>query len=212
MCACVRASRLYSQYGLTCPPVPCTAFWLESAFGVVALAVRRNSFWTVLKTKQVASTDARDNLRNQEFEFFHPTFRMRAVRGVRRVAPLFPFYLLARVDEWRQDWRRLSSTKGVTNILMDGEQPGRVRDHVVDEIRRLTEDTVDGYYHDAEHDAPKFTRDQAVVGTRGLFAEKYGVFRGLAGNRRDRVRVLFNILGREAEFEVGADDLVAVAA
>ena len=165
----------------------------------------------MLKTKQSSSSDARDNLRNQDFEFFHPTFRMRAVRGVRKVAALFPFYLMVRVDERRQDWRKLWYTRGVASVLMDGEQPGRVRDEHVERIRTLTDDTVDGYYHDPQHDSPRFPPNASVEGLRGLFEGKYGTYRGLAGNRGDRVRVLFNILGHEAEFEVGADDLALVA-
>ncbi len=137
---------------------------------------------------------------------------MKSVRGVRRIAPLFPFYLLVRVDDRKNDWRVLSSTIGVSNILMAGDKPGHVCDEVVEDLRVLTDETIDGYYHDPEQDAQRYTPGCAVEGLRGLFAGKYGTYRGLAGNRRDRVRVLFNILGREAEFELGADDLVVVSA
>lgn len=160
-------------------------------------------------TKQSSSSDALTNLRNQSFEYFHPQYRRRAVRGVRQVSPLFPYYLMVRVDERKQDWRVLSSTRGVKGILMDGDRPGRVRDDAVSDIRALTDDTDDGYYHDPNHDHPRFDAGAPVLGLRGLFAEKYGTYRGLAGNNGARVRVLFSILGREAEFEVRADDLIA---
>ncbi len=165
-----------------------------------------------MRTKQVSSSDAVENIRRQGFEYFHPTFRSRAVRGVRRVTALFPYYLMVRVDEIIQDWRVLCSTRGVQYVLLNGDQPGRVSDQVVADFRRLTDDTDDGYYHDPLHDSPRFMPGASVKGIRGLFAGKYGIYRGLVGSRRDRVRVLFSILGREAEFEVGADDVVAVAA
>lgn len=177
----------------------------------MVLAGRQRKYWIVLKTKQASSSDAVTNVRNQDFEFLHPTFRMRAVRGVRKRAALFPYYLMVRVDDRRQDWRVLSSTKGVASVLLAGDKPGHVRDADVEDIRVLTEDTDDGYYHDPAHEHPRFTPGESVVGLRGLFQDKYGRYKGLAGNNAARVRVLFNILGREAEFEVRADDLVAVA-
>jgi transcription antitermination factor NusG len=205
------------EWACTCCALPRRSGWgiragSESLGGVCVLGRQRHRFWTVLKTKQSSSSDARANVANQDFEFFHPTFRMRAVRGVRRVAPLFPFYLMVRVDERRQDWRALCSTRGVSCVLLSGDGPGQVPDAVVSDFRAIVDDTDDGYYHDPQHDSPRFSPGAAVEGTRGLFEGKYGTYRGLAGNRGDRVRVLFDILGREAEFEVGVDDLVAVAA
>ena len=165
----------------------------------------------MVKTKQVSSRDAIANIRNQEFEYFHPTFRLRAVRGVRRIAPLFPFYLLVRVDPAWQNWKSLASTRGVSYVLMNGDKPGYVGDGVVADFRKLTDDTEDGYYHDPANESPRFNPGESVEGLRGLFIGKFGTYKGLAGNRSDRVRVLFTVLGREAEFEVYADDLAAVA-
>ncbi len=129
-----------------------------------------------------------------------------SVRGVRRVEPLFPHYLTVRVDERKQDWKVLCSTKGVQYVL------GKVRDEVVDRFRKLTDDTADGYYLDSAMEAPRFKPDSTVLGLRGLFEDKFGRYVGLAsGNRAERVRVLFHVLGRDAEFEVNACDLVAAA-
>ncbi len=164
----------------------------------------------VLKTKQASSSDARANILNQDFEIFHPTFRMRAVHGVRRIAALFPFYLMVRVDDATQNWRSLCSTRGVSYVLMDGEdRPGRVSDQVIADLKTLTDDSSDGYYHDPLHDPPRFAAGSAVRGTHGLFVGKFGIYQGLAGNRDSRVRVLFNVLGRESEFELNATDLAA---
>lgn len=129
---------------------------------------------------------------------------MRAVRGVRRITALFPYYLMVQVDKRKQDWKVLSSTKGVSYVL------GTVPDEDVARIRSLTDDTVDGYYHDPAHDHPQFNPGESVRGLRGLFNDKYGTYQGLAGNSAARVRVLFSILGRETEFEVRSDDLAHV--
>lgn len=171
------------------------------------MARRVNKFWIALKTKQASSSDAVTNVRRQGFEYFHPQFRRRAVRGVRAITPLFPYYLIVRVDQRKQDWKVLSSTKGVAQIV------GRIaRDEQVDHLREIIESTVDGYYHDPLCDHPSFAPGESVEGLRGLFKDKFGTYVGLAGNSAARVRVLFNILGRDSEFEVRADDLQAVAA
>lgn len=173
--------------------------------------LRKRRFWTALKTKQASSSDAVVNVRRQGFEYFHPQYRRRSVRGVRAVAPLFPYYLMVRVDDRKQDWRVLANTKGVTCVLMSGDRPGLVHDDRVAELRHLTDDTDDGYYHDPDCEHHRFTPGESVEGLRGLFEGKFGIYRGLAGGSAARVRVLFSILGRDAEFEVYADDMRAVA-
>lgn len=168
----------------------------------------RRRYWLALKTKQASSRDAIANIRNQQFDLFHITYRARALRGIRKVAPLFPYYLIVRVDEREQDWKVLCSTKGVTEVL------GKVRDDAIKYFRSVCEKTDDGVYRyeDPAHEPPRFTHGDQVAGLRGLFQDKYGEYRGLAGGSTARVRVLFSILGREAEFEVNAVDLVATAA
>lgn len=166
---------------------------------------RPSKYWLVLKTKQSASKDARTNVRNQGFEYFHPQYRAMLLRGVRKVTPLFPYYLMVRVDPIKQDWRVLHSTKGVSGVV------GKARDVEVDVIRSLTDNTEDGYYHDPMSDPPRFNPGEPVQGLRGLFEDKFGTYRGLAGNTASRVRVLFSILNRETEFEVCAYDLQSAA-
>lgn len=172
--------------------------------------MRKRRFWTALKTKQASSSDAVANVRRQGFEYFHPQYRRRSVRGVRAVSPLFPYYLIVRVDERKQDWRVLASTRGVASVLTMSDKPSIIRDERVAELRHLVDDTDDGYYHDPQCEHPTFTPGESVEGLRGLFEGKFGVYRGLAGSSAARVRVLFSILGRDAEFEVYADDMRAV--
>jgi transcription antitermination factor NusG len=147
----------------------------------------------------------------QGFEIFHPKLRLQSIRGVRKPAPLFPHYLIVRVDDRKQNWKVLCSTRGVSYVILTGDRPSRIRDAIVAELRSLTDDTDDGYFHDASQEVPRFKLDCTVLGLRGLFEDKFGTYRGLAGNRAERVRVLFSILGKEAEFEVNACDLVAAA-
>lgn len=166
----------------------------------------RHRFWLVLKTKQASSKEARKNVSNQDFEFYHPMYRERLHFGVRRVMPMFPYYLLVRVNEKKQNWRVLSSTRGVSSVLLSGDAPSRVPDEDVQGFRELENEL--GYCELAEHEAPRFTDRQGVRGVNGLFAGCDGIYQGIAGSR-DRVRVLFQILGRPKVVEMKAFDLVA---
>ena len=111
------------------------------------------------------------------------------------------------VDLRRDEWKKLVSTRGVSQLFMSGDLPSRVPDHHVQYFRSLENSL--GYIELEEHETPRFSTDQSVVVTHGMFAEKFGVYQGLAGTRGDRMRVLFSILGKPVEFEVDAHSLVA---
>lgn len=166
-----------------------------------------SKYWIVLKTKQASSRDAVINVRNQTFEYIHPLFRKRAVRGIRQRAPIFPYYLLVRIDETKeQDWKVLSSTKGVSYVIAMSGKPSVVPNDFVRHLKKAINNSADGYYPDLTQEDQRFERGDIVEGVRGLFEDKYGTYIGLA-NEAHRVRVLFSILGKDAEFEVRVDDL-----
>lgn len=162
-------------------------------------------YWTVVKTKEASSATAVRHVASQDFPICHLMFRERRVLGVRRVRPLFPHYLLVSVSLRDDTWKRLHSTRGVANIFTSGGVPSQIPDHHVDHFRRLENSL--GYIELEEHEAPRFQPNQIVQSRSGLFEDKFGVYQGLAGTRSDRVRVLFEILGRPTEFEVDAHSL-----
>ena len=170
---------------------------------------RQQRFWSVLKTKQAASSDARQNVSAQDFEICHLMFRERPVRGVRRIRPLFPYYLLVRVD-LRRDWRVLHSTRGVSTLFMSGDKPAIVADHHVEKFRQIQNEL--GYYEDRDHgEAPRFSRGEDVVVRNGWMTDCEGVYQGLAGLGPERVKVLFVILGQPKVMEMSAFDLASAA-
>jgi transcription antitermination factor NusG len=168
----------------------------------------RNRFWAVLATKQASSMDARRHVVQQDFEIYHPMYRSRPDRGVRQVLPLFPYYLLVRID-LRKNWKSLSSTRGVRQIMMNGITPSPVPDEDVRRFRDLENEL--GYFEHPDTEAPRFHANEPVVGTTGLFAGCSGIYQGLVGNSHERVRVLFRILGVPKVLEVKAFDLASAA-
>jgi transcription antitermination factor NusG len=156
----------------------------------------------VARTKQATSRDAITNAERQGFEIFHGRYLTRPIGGKRRERPIFPYYLLVRYCP--DNWKVLFNTRGVSHLLMNGDKPHLVEDHHVETFRG-----VDGYYIDAEQEAPRFKLGEGVRSMNGLFRDCEGIYQGLAGPSESRVRVLFRILGVPKVMELSAYDLVA---
>ncbi len=171
---------------------------------------RRNHYWTVLKTKQTTSMEARQHVGRQGFEIYHPMYRSRPERGVRRNLPLFPYYLLVKVNTRVEQWKSLKSTRGVSHLFLSGERPARVPDEHVQQFRDIENDM--GYVVLPEHDAPRFQSQEPVSVRSGWLAGCEGIYHGLAGNTHERVKVLFSILGKPQVLEVSAFDLASSVA
>jgi transcription antitermination factor NusG len=162
----------------------------------------QHHYWTVLKTKDTASQEARRHIESCGFETYHPMFRAKPKRGVRKDVPLFPFYLIVKVNE---QWRSLSSMRGVSKIFMAGAKPAKIADEDVQRFRDLEDEL--GYYVMPETEPPKFQMKQPVVVQEGWMRGCSGVYHGIAGTSRERVKVLFSILGVPQVLEMSAYDI-----
>lgn len=163
----------------------------------------KNRYWAVLATKSASGGEAIRNVSRQGFDYYHPKFREPPVRGVRKVAPLFPGYLF--VNVFRKDDRVLHSTKDVRQVV------GYIRRVEIERFRSL--ENASGYVEPEFAQPPAFSQGEPVEAIRGIFHEQFGTYVGLADTRGGhRVRVLFEILGREIEHEISAFDLQSAAA
>jgi transcription antitermination factor NusG len=169
---------------------------------------RQQKHWTVLSTKQANSADARKHVADQGFEVLHLMFRAAPVRKVRKVLPLFPYYLLVRIDPRRDDWKVLNNTRGVRNVFLSDGIPCRVADADVQRFRDL--ENALGYYEHPQHSAPRFEPNATVEVREGWAKGCHGIYQGLVGPTHDRVKVLFSLLGNTFVREMKAFDLVAV--
>ena len=165
-------------------------------------------FWAVAATKTPNGRDAIANLTRQSFETYQPEYREPPVRGVRRTSSLFPGYIFVRVT--LENFRPVISTRGVRHLFMCGERPSEVAKIEIEHLRSLENEK--GYIEPSFASPPTFEVGQSVVAERGIFREKFGTFQGLAGSRSDRVRVLFEVLGKPYIHEISAYDVARVAA
>lgn len=170
---------------------------------------KRTKYWTVLETKQRTSADARRHVAAQGFPIYHPMFREASDRGVRQPRPLLPNYLFVQVDIRDAAWCALRSTRGVSRVMTISGVPALVSDEYVEHMHSCEDEL--GYYVIPEHEAPRFAPGQLVRGKRGLFEDQVGIYEGLGRTHRDARRIVFDILGRSAEFEVSVHDLEATS-
>jgi transcription antitermination factor NusG len=167
----------------------------------------RYRHWTVLETKQASSKDAAKHIEDQGFPTFRPLYRTQPhpTNHVRFVKQLFERYLFVQVDR-RKNWRPLMSTRGVHQLFLTGGQPHEIDDSHVAWLRSQVDEL--GYFVVHFEEPPVFSERQPVQ-WQSLSGNVDGIYLGLGRSSRETRRVLFNILGRDAVFEVRARDLVA---
>jgi transcriptional antiterminator RfaH len=159
--------------------------------------------WYLIHTKPSREALADENLRRQGYRVHLP----RMVHSVRRagqwrecVVPLFPRYLFLQLDEGREALSPVRSSLGVAGIVRFGATYAIVSDGIISELR-LREDPETGLHRLVKR--PVLARGAAVHVTTGPFAGLEGVFEREAGC--DRVVVLLNLLGQDAQVRVPAD-------
>jgi transcriptional antiterminator RfaH len=158
--------------------------------------------WGVVRTMVAQEDCARLHCSRQGYETFLPKFKTYVVaRGARKpvVRPLFPGYLFVRIVD---HWYSLTGTRGVLSVLRDGELPARVRDHEVEYLMQRFGESGTKELHSS-----RFEPGQSVRAVSGLWRDNVGVFEGLAPG--DRVRVLFEMMGRATRVELGERELAA---
>jgi transcriptional antiterminator RfaH len=130
-------------------------------------------YWTVaqvVRPELVCSL-----LKREGFETYAPKIRIQ-----RRAAPLFPGYLMVRVVV---RWYPVRWCPGVLRLLMNGERPARLADHIVAELRTRE---VRGFI--------KLIREPGAleIGQRvrvltGTFAGRIAIYQGMSGTVRERI-------------------------
>jgi transcriptional antiterminator RfaH len=155
--------------------------------------------WYVVHTHPREEDLAAEHLRRQEFDAYLPRYLKRRSHA-RRVemlpAPLFPRYLFVSFDIVAAEWRTIRSTRGVIDILRNGNDPIAVSDKIVADIR--SREDAGGYVTLGKH--LHLARGDTFRIDRGPFASHLAIFE----QRRDSERViaLLSLLGREVTVEL----------
>lgn len=150
-------------------------------------------YWYAIYCKPRQDARAALHLLNQGFEVFRPLARVRHRRqqGLQyRVESLFPRYLFIMLDDAKQSWAPIRSTRGVSGLVrIGGNRAATVPNALIDNLRARM--AVDGWI-DLDSARPFLPREPVVV-VDGAFAGLDAVFECESG--AERVIVLLNVLG-----------------
>ena len=146
------------------------------------------SYWSVVQTEAQREHMVRLLLMRAGFETYLPRIKHRS-----RIALLFPAYVFVRLAErfYPVIW-----TPHVLRLLMAGDQPARLPEEIIMQIRNREKD---GFVK-----LPKrnnlLKKGQNVRITNGSFAGHIGLYDGMGS--KERARVLLELLGRKVSVEL----------
>jgi transcriptional antiterminator RfaH len=149
------------------------------------------SYWAVAQTETQREHTVRLLLMRAGFMTYLPRIKHRG-----RIQPLFPGYLFIRLAD---RWYSVMWTAGVVRLLMSGDQPAKLPEDVVTQIRKRE--------HGGFVKLPiqRLKKGQKVRIVRGSFEGQIALYEGMSG--KDRERVLLNLLGQKVPVELPSRDL-----
>src|SRR5262249_6580305 len=161
------------------------------------------SFWACARLEPRREALAAHCLALAGFSVYTPRLREQRVLRGRHVEvnpPLFPGYCFVAIV---LQWHAARWCPGVIRLVMDGAQPARVLDAVIDEIRARERGGL------IELPKPPLARPgDAVRILRGPFAGRLAIYAGM--KPRQRVEVLLSLLGSSQRVMLAADAVEAV--
>jgi transcriptional antiterminator RfaH len=138
----------------------------------------------------------------QQFTVYAPRLRQRRIIRGRREdseAPLFPGYAFVLI---RLQWHAARWCPGVVRLVMDGLQPAKVSDAIIEEIR--------GRERNGAVELPKrmLKCGDRVRILAGPFKEHLAIYAGMSAH--ERVAVLLQILGGPQRVTLAVRDVEAI--
>ena len=158
--------------------------------------------WYVAGTHSARESIAQVNLERQGFVTFAPRVKSLRRRGRRmevRHAPLFPGYVFVAFDREHSPWRSINGTLGVRRLLGPDARPQPTPAGLVPDLMARCRAGVLEVQH--------FEAGGAVRILSGPFADRLAVVESLPAP--DRVRVLLEIMGTAARFDLPIAELAA---
>jgi transcription antitermination factor NusG len=150
-----------------------------------------------VQTEVQRERTAVEHLTRAGFVTYLPRIKIKK-SGIERTPPLFPAYVFVQIE---RHWHDARWSPGVVRLLMDGDQPAKLQDRVMEEIRSRE---VGGYVK--LKPTPKARKGQRVRINGGRFDGHIGLYEGQTAHERQRV--LLEILGAWCPVELGPADAV----
>jgi len=153
--------------------------------------------WFVVHTQVNKEIVCEKNLIRQGFITYLPKYK-KVIRHARQkkvvTRPLFPRYIFVKMDIHKQRWTLINFTHGVNYLISMEDKPVKISNKIINEIKVL--DNLEGFSDISALSDVALGDEVSIV--EGIFSGRKAVFDGLTDD--NRVKVLFNILGKELTF------------
>jgi len=160
-------------------------------------------FWTVAQTLPFCEQRAARFLTGQGFEHYLPVTQVTRIirhRKQKRTLALFPRYIFVRVID---QWHSIKSTIGISHLIYNEEKrPAVVRDEVINYLKGREDSR--GIVQLPKKEEFVLGQNIRIVG--GRFDGRMALYDGMS--RRNRERVLLQLLGQSVSVELNIDSHV----
>lgn len=149
--------------------------------------------WFLIYTKPHQEERAKENLENQGFETFLPMIAFEQIKQPKSFSlkPMFPRYLFSKFTVDNNNWRHIKSTRGVSQIVVFGENFTEVPNSVMDYLKSKVDDSDVLKLHNTRK---TFQKGDELVIKKGAFQGKDATFLSMSG--KARVRVLLSLMNQ----------------
>ena len=154
--------------------------------------------WYLIKTKANQELIAQQNLQSQNFITYCPN----ALINNKNVI-LFPGYIFINLDNKKQNWLPIKSTKGVVNFVRFGLNFAKVPNNIIHIIKKNELSTLDRIKN-----LDSFKSGDKVQITEGIFKNCTAIFKSFKSS--DRVILLIKLLGQEQIFNTKKKSIIGL--
>lgn len=163
---------------------------------------QNNESWYAAQFKPNSCFFAKRNLENQGFKTFLPLIEVtkrRSSKFCKEIKPLFPGYIFVSFDLNTFNWNAVNNTIGMSKLVAINNVPQSVPVNFISSLRVR-----------CNYRGILLTGTQQELGTevkvlRGPFASMIGLVEKI--DPKDRITLLFEMLGRKAKVSVSNTDL-----
>jgi len=159
--------------------------------------------WIVVKSKPHQDQIALSNLENQGYEFFQPKFETtRRVKNKFKIVtkPVFPNYIFIAINYSKQNWRKISNTRGISRIIVFGQEVPIIRNELIEELKHRFASN-----QDSEEIHPVRIGMEAKI-TNGPFNQFIGKIDQIDNNKR--TWILLDFLGTQRRVSINNLDFL----
>ena len=160
--------------------------------------------WFLIYTKPHQEERAKENLENQGNKVFLPMIASEETKQTHSFSlkPMFPRYLFTKFIVENNNWTHIKSTRGVSDIVVFGNNLTKVPDAVIDYLKSKVDDN---HILKLETARKTLQRGDELHIKQGVFQGKDATF--ISMNGKERVRVLLSLMNRITIAEISEQNL-----